>query len=149
MEATGKKNAISPKACSLLRQIYRLHQGCNRVDRARHRQGSTLQQLETARYDIAPQDPHSGARSQGSVLAFDRSAVCTTDNCTFESSAKAAWSNTSRSSFKLEILQSVPKNAKSRGRLVFLASATDLGKSVSSLASHAKKVCGKQTARHA
>src|SRR5205085_3200051 len=66
----------------------------------------------------------------------------------FESSAKAAWSNTSRSSFKLEILQSVPKNANSRGRLVFLASATDLGKSVSSLASHAQKVRGKQRARN-
>src|ERR1700704_3884451 len=36
------------------------------------------------------------------------------------------------------MLQSVPRNARSRGRFVFFASATDFGKSVSSLLSHAK-----------
>src|SRR5438477_8740841 len=78
--ARAKKNAISPKACSLLRQIYRLRRGCNRGDRDRDRQGSTPQLLETARCDIALQDPHSGARSQGSVLVFDRNEACTADS---------------------------------------------------------------------
>ena len=82
MKATETKNAISPKACSLLRQIYRLRQRCNRRDRSRDRQGSTLQQSETARYDIARPDLRSGARAQGSVPAFDRSAAYTANNYT-------------------------------------------------------------------
>ena len=82
MKATGKKNVISSKACSLLRRIYRLHRRYNRLDQPRDRQGLTLQQLGTARYGIVLQDPHSGVRSQGSVPAFDRSAACIANNYT-------------------------------------------------------------------
>src|SRR5207237_3213615 len=69
------------KAYSLLRQIYRPRQGCNQADRARDHQGSTRQPLETARYDIVPQDPHSGAQSRESVPVSDKSEVYTEESC--------------------------------------------------------------------